>query len=282
LHVPPEQTWPASHVVPQVPQFAPSVASATHASPPPVVGHTDWPVPHVVAHAPSAHCWPAAQAVPQVPQLALSVLPSAQYAGPVPESVSAAMAGAHVSSPLAQLVAHAPPEQTWPAAHVLPHAPQLALSVASVTQAPPHTAWPEGQLVPHAPETHASEAPHTVPQAPQSSCAVRTSTQPPPHATRAPVHCGPVASAPSDASVAIATSAVEASAIASGVDASADRIGWSPEPESLEHAYTPSGQSPQSKPIVIQFLMAMILRAPSRGGQALTSRETSTSAQMAS
>jgi hypothetical protein len=51
-------------------------------------------------------------------------------------------------------VARLAPHSTWqapiahtrPAAQVLPHAPQFARSVVSVTHAPPHSRWLAGQL----------------------------------------------------------------------------------------------------------------------------------------
>jgi hypothetical protein len=42
-----------------------------------------------------------------------------------------------------------------PAGQVVPHAPQLALSVARFAQIEPHTVWPAGQETSHLPITQA-------------------------------------------------------------------------------------------------------------------------------
>jgi hypothetical protein len=51
----------------------------------------------------------------------------------------------------------------------LPHAPQLALSVASVTQLEPHTLWLAGQATTQAPLTQACPLAQPLPHAPQFS-----------------------------------------------------------------------------------------------------------------
>ena len=71
--------------------------------------------------------WGNAHTVPQVPQLAGSTDVLAQYAvAPVPQ----------VTSGVAQVVRHAPPEHTCPAEQLTPHAPQAALSVCVFTSQP--------------------------------------------------------------------------------------------------------------------------------------------------
>jgi hypothetical protein len=70
------------------------------------------------------------------------------------------------------VAAHWLPEQTWPLGHVVPHTPQLALSVCVLAQYgappsgeqrvmvaphvaahwPPEQTWPLGHVVPHTPQ----------------------------------------------------------------------------------------------------------------------------------
>ncbi len=55
------------------------------------------------------------------------------------------------SSPAPQLTAHAPPEQTMPAEHAVPQAPQLRLSVWRSRHVPAQLVSVEPQLTAHAP-----------------------------------------------------------------------------------------------------------------------------------
>ena len=73
--------------------------------------------------------------------------------------------------------AHAPPEQDRPPVHATPQAPQLALLLWRLTQAPAHDVVPPVHTVVHAPLEHTWPAPHAVPQAPQLVVLERTSTQ---------------------------------------------------------------------------------------------------------
>jgi hypothetical protein len=69
----------------------------------------------------------SAQTAPHAPQFAGSMARLAQKVAPVDP---------HVASGAAQVVPHAPPEQTWPAAHVAVHDPQWALSERASTSQP--------------------------------------------------------------------------------------------------------------------------------------------------
>jgi hypothetical protein len=73
--------------------------------------------------------------------------------------------GVHCCSPAAQLLEQALCEQTWPAAHIVPHAPQLSGSPVVLTQAWPHACRPDVHT--HAPATHAWLLPQVVPHVPQ-------------------------------------------------------------------------------------------------------------------
>ncbi len=93
-----------------------------------------------------------------MPQLARSLVRLAQArSAPVPHSVSV----------VAQRSAQAPALHTSPAAQLIPQAPQLALSVARVTQRSLHTFCPAGQLVWHTPAAQICPAAQAVPHMPQ-------------------------------------------------------------------------------------------------------------------
>ena len=86
-------------------------------------------------------------------------------------------------SPAWHVSAHAPFEQTSPAGHGVPHAPQFAVSVLRLTQAEPQisAAAPE-QLALHAgadaPMAHSgADSGHFVPQAPQFCESIRLVSQ---------------------------------------------------------------------------------------------------------
>ena len=81
-----------------------------------------------------------------------------------------------------KVVPHAPPEHTCPAPHVVPHAPQLALSVCRFAQLAPHTVSPAPQFGRHVPAEHAWPAGQCVPHAPQLWSSVRRFTHSVPHA----------------------------------------------------------------------------------------------------
>jgi hypothetical protein len=107
-HIPPEQTWPVGHTLPQAPQLFGSLWVAVHtpeqrASP---FVHAQLPFWHVVA---------PVQVVPHPPQLLLSVC---SFTHEDPHRVRLA---AHV-------IAHLPLEQTFPM-QTSPQVPQLTGSV---------------------------------------------------------------------------------------------------------------------------------------------------------
>ena len=79
-------------------------------------GHVASVVAQLVAQVPREHTWPGAQARPQLPQFALSVWRFTQ----VPE---------HCVRLAEHDTTHTPALQVVPAAQVVPHAPQLRLSV---------------------------------------------------------------------------------------------------------------------------------------------------------
>jgi hypothetical protein len=94
--------------------------------------------------------------------------------------------GVHFVVPALQVVLHAPPEQTSPVAQVVPHVPQLALSLAMFAQydEPPsgvHFVVPALQVVLHMPPEQTLPAAHATPQAPQLSGSFRVSVHAPAH-----------------------------------------------------------------------------------------------------
>ncbi len=123
------------------------------------------PTVHAEDTHPSAVVWVRAHTVPHALQLEGSLEVLAQY----PE---------HVVSGDAQVVVHAPPEHTVPAAHVWPHAPQLALSDCKLASQPSAAEWLQSakpvlqEAMPQAPAVQLEEAlarAHARPQAPQSA-----------------------------------------------------------------------------------------------------------------
>ena len=87
-----------------------------------------------------------------------------------------------------QSTTHEPPSQTWFAAQVLPHEPQLFLFDDTSMHAPLQSDWPAGQPATHAPAVQTWFAPQTTPplpaHAPQLLLSVLTLVQVPPHALR--------------------------------------------------------------------------------------------------
>ena len=122
---------------PHAPQFVglvwrltsqPSAASASQ-SPKPVLHRT---IEQALDVQPSVATLARSTRGPQVPQFEGSFTRLAQYvAGAVPQVVSGD----------AQVVPHTPPEHTWPAGHVVPQVPQLALSLSVSTSQPSAAVW---------------------------------------------------------------------------------------------------------------------------------------------
>jgi hypothetical protein len=89
-----------------------------------------------------------------------------------------------------------PPQHSWPAPQLRPHAPQLAAVSTRVHTSPQHI-WPDGQLPPHGavltqrPIRQASPVAQGRPQPPQWSVLVVVSTQPPLQHVCVPVHAAP-------------------------------------------------------------------------------------------
>ena len=117
---------------------------------------------------------------------------SAQYCAPP--------LGEHVDNVPAQVTAHVFAEQSWPDAHVVPHAPQLLLSELNVTQRPLHAICPVGHLGPQVPAEQTSPAVHVTPHIPQFIGSDRRSTQLAPQrlvdALHGPASTGPTSRTP--------------------------------------------------------------------------------------
>jgi hypothetical protein len=173
------------------------------------------PGAHVAAQTPSEQTWGGAQTWPQAPQFLGSLRISVQ-APPL-----------HPTPLFRQL--QTPFWHEVPAPHAALHAPQLALSVASLTQplpqadmpagqpqTPPEQVSPEGHRFPQppqlrvsvialvhaplqkvcpaavhaqAPATQVAAAPHAIPHAPQFAPSVCSFTQAPPQSARPAAHC---------------------------------------------------------------------------------------------
>jgi hypothetical protein len=139
----------------------------------------------ITVHAPAAQPLAAtegsAQARPHAPQWSGSIEVLAQKGGAPPTAGQVARGGA-------QVVPHAPPEQTWPAAQVVRQAPQLALSLRVSTSqplaaSPSQSAKPGLQAAtPQAPPAQAAAAlgsAQTRPQAPQLAAVVSSAASQP-------------------------------------------------------------------------------------------------------
>ena len=131
-HAPAAQIWRAPQVRPHPPQFAGSSVTSVHAPP-----HTSCAPGQT--QAPARHAPISGQMVAHAPQFTLSRLTSTQLAP-------------HAASGGAQLVAHVPRVQTWPAAHARPHPPQFAASALTSTHLPAQDVVPVRQT--QAPRAH--------------------------------------------------------------------------------------------------------------------------------
>jgi hypothetical protein len=114
--------------------------------------------------------------LPHAPQLALSFFVSAQYAPPstpasAPQSVCVET----------QLDAHLPPAHISSTPHVVPHVPQLALSVCVFAQYTPPSVvqvdCPCAHSLAHAPFAHTDSAPHLLKHEPQFRLSLMTCAQ---------------------------------------------------------------------------------------------------------
>jgi hypothetical protein len=145
--------------------------------------HAGWPVAH--PQLPAVHTWPAGQTIPQPPQLFGSVASVTHM--PEHGTWGAVQLGGVVHAPLWQVCPdpqHDPPHGGWPVAvqvhapfvqgaparlQVVPHVPQLPLSVASLTHMPEHNAQGDtlGAGHAHMPFWQVSPPLHAVVQLPQ-------------------------------------------------------------------------------------------------------------------
>jgi hypothetical protein len=125
-HAPPVQTWPPAHVWPHDPQLPVSLISLTHAL---EQGEK-----------------PLLQLIPQVDPLQVAVPVEPPVLGPeqpVVHDVPQLLAVVELSQVPLQLSVpfghtHEPPVHSWPLPHVLPHVPQLAVSVIVLVHVEPH------------------------------------------------------------------------------------------------------------------------------------------------
>ena len=184
LHAPPEQTEPAAQARPQAPQLVLSERVSTSQPSAGLVLQSAKPaVQAVIAHVPAVQADTAlarTHARPHAPQLVALAL----------RSVSQPLSAAPSQSPkppahrtTVQAPAAQPLAVTWDSAQTVPHAPQLAGSMAALAQnapAPaPQVRRGEAQVAPHPPPEQTWPARQAVPQAPQLALSVRVSTSQP-------------------------------------------------------------------------------------------------------
>jgi len=174
LHAPELMFGSSVQSLPQPPQWALSMLVSTH-----LPSHTISPAGH--SHAPPLHVAPIGHSVPQPPQCDVLVLVSTH----APSQNVSLLEQSH-DEPV-----HTPPEHSQPLGQMLPHAPQLRLSVPSsasqpVAGSPSQSAKPlahtEMQL-PSSQATLVTLAPpvgHACPQPPQFCSSFEVSEQPVP------------------------------------------------------------------------------------------------------
>jgi len=198
VHAPARQTSPFAHFVLQPPQFKRSTVTSTH-----TLLQESSPAGH--PHLPEMHCAPFWQTLPHAPQFWLSLfssthellqsvrpvtavlhpaahLPMAQTAIVLTQFVPQApqffgFSERLTQTPLHSVVPaaqpHAPWRQSFVAAHVVPHAPQLLGSLCLSTHDLPHVesalpASPTGHASTQRPRLHTGVVPlQMVPHAPQ-------------------------------------------------------------------------------------------------------------------
>jgi hypothetical protein len=161
------QACPAAHVVPQVPQLAPSVERSAHVP-------AQFVVPEGHPHAPFVQMRLLPQICEQSPQFCLLVCRSAHDAmTPVPHSVKPEAVQRIAQTP--SLHSGSAPEQRSP------QVPQFRVSLVTSTQLPNPPKWPAHCVSPvgHAqvPSVQRTPPAHAVPQAPQFLLSVDRSTQ---------------------------------------------------------------------------------------------------------
>jgi hypothetical protein len=122
VHTPPAHDSPSAHTRPHEPQLAVLIIVLMQAPPHSAFGAAQ-------PHDPLVHAVPPVQALLQKPQLVGSEARIAQL-------------GPHFSSPAAQLLVHAPCEQTCSWAQTVPQLPQFKASDVVLTQAMPHALRP--------------------------------------------------------------------------------------------------------------------------------------------
>jgi hypothetical protein len=168
----PPELDPAAPPAPPRPPLPPAPpASGRDASALASMEHPTPPSGHV--QRPRVHFCIELHAVAQLPQCALSVWKLAQT-------------GPHAVSGLVQFAMHVLVLQMSPAAHFMPHWPQLLGSAVTGVQTPPHVSIP----TPHEqfPPTHVSPAGQPIPHPPQLAGSRETSTQAEPHKSDPAAH----------------------------------------------------------------------------------------------
>jgi hypothetical protein len=152
VHAPFWQVDAPEHPRPQPPQLALSVCSLTHELP-----HGLKPALQEMPHETPSHVdWPFAGTGQDTPQLEPQLLTDVLLMQVPPQLCVPA---GHAQVPLWQVM---------PPLHALPHAPQLALSVDSLTQVPPHIVLPAMHA--HAPLLQAPPAHVVVPDSYTQPC----------------------------------------------------------------------------------------------------------------
>jgi hypothetical protein len=175
VHLPSTHASPGGHWVPQSPQCLGSVDGSKQPAPPgePGAQQTWLPVQFAVPlheHAPFVQVSPMRQTLAHEPQW---VTPWLTQLLPQQSCPSAHWVVPH---------RHWPPEQTSPAGHFVPQAPQLLGSLLVLAQPDAQQVSPAAQMTPlhaHAPPAQASGAPHALPHVPQLASLVFTSTHAP-------------------------------------------------------------------------------------------------------
>jgi hypothetical protein len=174
------EQWSA-HTTPQCPQFVGSVESWASQPSAATPLQSAYPGLQMKPHCRLTHAELAFGGVehvlPHPPQLLGSSVGSAQYGAPASST--------HSTSGDPQVRPQLPIEHTSPGAQVLPHAPQLVVSVPRFVQYAPasegHRVVSGPQSVEHEPLSQRRPVPHALPQPPQLTGSLFTSTHERPH-----------------------------------------------------------------------------------------------------